>query len=263
MKEKLKTSFALNLVIILLLCVLLYILFFTSLNCVTNHGKEVLMPDVRGRNADSALTELSKLKFDVRIDSTYEPTMRPMAVLRQVPDTGSLVKEGRTVFLTINMVTPPRIPMPNIKDLSYRSAEMILRNNKLLVGDTAYRSDIASGAILEASYNGNPIVAGTPVPQGSKINLIIGNGLGNTEWDVPDVTGMTVDEALITLNQFNLQPMLIVANQMEEITDTFSAIVTDQRPRPTNDAGAHNRIRMGEFLDLQIMQTPAPHDIHR
>ncbi|GAA4460404.1 hypothetical protein GCM10023093_02980 [Nemorincola caseinilytica] len=263
MKEKLKNSFLLNLAVVLVSCVLLYILFFASLHCVTNHGKEVLTPDVRGKRADSAIKILKDLKFDVAIDSTYEPAFRPMSVLKQVPDTGSLVKEGRTIFLTVNMLTPPRIPMPNIKDLSYRSAEMILRNNKLMVGDTTYRADIAMGAILEASYEGKPIAAGALITQGSKIDLVIGNGLGNTEWDVPNVTGMTVDEALILLTQFNLQPMMVPASQMDQITDTPSAIVTDQRPRQLNDAGQKNRIRMGDFIDLQIMQNPAPQDIYQ
>jgi len=100
------------------------------------------------------------MHFEVNIDSTYEPSMKPLAILKQVPDTGAIVKEGRTIFLTINMLTPPTIPMPNLVNLSYRSAEMLLRNNKLLVGDTVYKSDIAAGAILEQRYKGAPIKPG-------------------------------------------------------------------------------------------------------
>lgn len=262
-KERLKTSLPLNIVVVLVLCALLYVLFFASLHCVTNHGKEVMTPDVRGQRADSALKMLQELDFEVLIDSTYEPAAKPLSVLRQVPDTGSLVKRGRTIFLTVNMLTPPRIAMPNIKDLSYRSAELILHNNKLLVGDTTYQPDIAMGAILEASYNGKPIPAGALIPQGSKIDLIIGNGLGNTEWDVPNITGMTVDEAMILLTQFNLQPMMVPASGLDKITDTPSAIVTDQRPRPYNDAGGHNRIKMGDFIDVQIMQHPGANDVYQ
>jgi beta-lactam-binding protein with PASTA domain len=260
-KEKLRSSFGMNVAVVFALFMLLYIFFFASLHCVTRHGQEVAMPDVRGKKIDSALTTLKTLGFDVLIDSTYEPTSRPLAVLKQVPDSGSFVKKGRTIFLTVNMLTPPMVPMPNVKDLSYRSAAMILRNNKLLVGDTTYKPDIASGAILEASYMGKPITPGTPVPQGSKISLVIGNGLGNTEWNVPNVTGLTVDEANIILNQFNLQPLL-VADQLSEISDTPSARIIDQNPREFNDAGEHNRIQMGAFIDLQIMQNPKEEDIH-
>ena len=262
-KERLKTSFSFNLIVVLVMCVLLYILFFTSLHCVTNHGNEVLTPDLRGKNADSAVRILQSMDFDVMVDSTYEPTAAPLSVLRQVPDTGSLVKRGRTIFLTVNMLTPPRIGMPNIKDLSYRSAELILHNNKLVVGDTTYRADIATGAILEAKYEGKVIAVGALIPQGSKIDLVIGNGLGNTEWEVPSIIGMSVEEALMILSQFNLQPMMVPASQMEQISDTPTAIVTDQRPRPFNDAGQRNRIKMGDFIDVQIMQRPGANDIYQ
>lgn len=262
MMQKLKTSFLLNLAVVLILCALLYVAFFASLRCVTHHGEEVVMPGLHGKKMDSALMVLQSLEFEVLIDSTYEPTMRPLSVLRQVPDSGSYVKKGRSIFLTVNMLNPPRIPMPNIKDLSYRSAEMVLRNNKLLVGDTTYKPDIAAGAILEASYNGTPIAAGIPVAQGSKIDLIIGNGLGKTEWDVPNVTNMSVDEAMIYLNQFNLQPIIVPADAMEQITDTLSAIIVDQSPREYNASGEKNKINMGNFIDLRIMQNPSPSDIY-
>jgi beta-lactam-binding protein with PASTA domain len=206
---------------------------------------------------NSAVRALRVLKFDVNIDSTYEPSLKPLAVLKQVPDTGSVVKEGRTIFLTVNMVTPPLIPMPNLVNLSYRSAEMMLRNNKLLVGDTVYKPDIAAGAVLEQQLNGSPIKPGAMVMQGSKIKLVIGNGLGNTEWPVPNVVGMTVDEAMTVLNQFNLQPILTAD---ASITDTSTAYIIDQQPREFNEGGEHNRIKMGSFIDLQLKQNPAPED---
>jgi len=262
-KEKLKTSLWWNVGTVLALCAVLYILFFASLRCVTHHGQEVIVPDVRGKKMDSVVKYLQELGFEVLIDSTYEPTMRPLSVLKQVPDTGSYVKRGRAIFLTVNRVSAPMVAMPAIKDLSYRSAAMILRNNKLLVGDTSYRSDIASGAILEASINGKTVSAGSMVPQGSKVNLVIGNGLGNTEWNVPEVTGMTVDEAILMLNQYNLQPFLVSVDKMGDITDTPTAIIVNQSPKAFNEAGAHNRIKMGEFMDLQIMQHPSPQDIQQ
>jgi eukaryotic-like serine/threonine-protein kinase len=262
MKEKFKNSFLFNLGVVTVLCALLYVLFFASLRFVTRHGEEMLMPDVRGKSMDSVVAMLNSMEFETLIDSTYEPTMRPLSILKQVPDTGSFVKRGRTIFLTVNMLTPPRIPMPNIKDLSYRSAEMVLRNNKLIVGDTTYKPDIATGAILEASFKGKVLTAGDLVLQGSKIDLLIGNGLGNTEWDVPNVTDMTVEEAMIYLNQFNLQPILVSGDPLSPITDTPSSIITDQRPRAFKANGEHNRTKMGDFIDLHIMQHPAPEDIY-
>ncbi len=262
MKGRLKDSFLFHLGIVLAIFTLLYIAFFTSLHCFTKHGEEIVVPNITGKDVNVAIAELTKMKFEVDVDSTYEPDHTPLIVLKQVPDTQSIVKEGRTIFLTVNMVNPPHIQMPNLVNLSYRSAIMLLRNNKLKLGDTAYKPDIAAGAIIEQRYKGSVIRSGEMIPQGSKIDLVIGDGLGNTEFNVPKLTGMTVDEAMTMLNQYNLIPILTPADAMSKITDTATSIVVDQEPRDLNDAGVANRIKAGDIIDLRIMQNPEAMDIH-
>jgi beta-lactam-binding protein with PASTA domain len=261
MNQNIKQSFVFNLVIVLALCAILYACFFASLHWFTKHGQEVTIPDLRGKDVNTAVTQLGKLHFEVIVDSTYEPTAKPLVVLKQVPDTGAVVKQGRTVFLTVNMLTPPRIPMPNLVNLSMRSAEMILRNNKLLIGDTIFKPDIAAGAILEQRYKGQPIQPGEMVMQGSKIGLVIGNGQGNTEWEVPNVIGQSVDDATTILNQFNLQPVLVVDDMKSEISDTMLATIVCQEPKALNGDGGHNRIKMGEVITLHIKQDPKPEEL--
>ena len=261
MNQNIKQSFVFHLVVVLVLCSVLYACFFASLHWFTKHGQVVSIPDLRGKDVGTAVAQLGTLRFEVIVDSTYEPTAKPLVVLKQVPDTGAVVKQGRTVFLTVNMLTPPRIPMPNLVNLSMRSAEMILRNNKLLVGDTIFKPDIAAGAILEQRYKGQPIQPGEMIMQGSKIGLVIGNGLGNTEWEVPDITGQTVDDATTILNQFNLQPALVVDDMASEISDTMLATIVCQEPRAMNGNGGHNRIKMGDVITLHIKQNPKPEEI--
>ncbi len=262
MNQNFKRSFLFHLLIVLGLCSILYICFFASLHWFTKHGQEQTIPNLRGKDMQTAVAMLKKMNFEVNVDSTYEPAEKPLMVLKQVPDTGSIVKQGRTVFLTVNMLTPPAIPMPNLVNLSLRSAEMLLRNNKLLVGDTIYKPDLASGAVLEQRFNKRPIKPGEMIVQGSKISLVIGNGLGNQEYDVPDVTGLTIDDAGTIWNQYNLQPVLQVADQLSQITDTAQATIVDQRPRALNDKGEPNRIKNGEIIDLFILQHPTPDQIY-
>lgn len=262
MKESVKKSFLFNLGIVVSLCIVLYILFFATLHWVTRHGEEIKIPDIRGKDMNTAVAQLKAMHFEVNIDSTYEPEAKPLSVLKQVPDTGSIVKQGRTVFLTVNMLNPPHIPMPNLVNLSFRSAEMLLKNNKLKVGDTSYRPDIAGGAILEQNFNNAPIRPGEMIAQGSKISLVIGDGLGNTQFDVPPVTGLSVDEAMTILNQYNLQVGIVVTDQLSAITDTASAIVVDQEPADKNANGTTNRIKEGDIITLKIQQNPTKEDIH-
>ena len=262
MKKNIKKYFLFHLGIVIVLCAILYTSFFATLHWVTKHGEELKIPDVRGKDLNTAIAKLKGMHFEVSVDSIYEPAFKPLSVLKQVPDTGSSVKQGRTVFLTVNMLTPPHIPMPNLVNLSFRSAEMLLHNNKLLLGDTTFVPDIAAGAIKQQLFKGQDIRAGEMIAQGSKISLVIGNGLGNTEFDMPDVTGRSVDEAQAILAQYNLQPLPVPYNQTTVITDTPSATIVDQRPRALNDAGVANRVKAGEFIDLWIMQNPSAQDIH-
>ena len=203
-----------------------------------------------------AIKQLHDMHFEVHVDSTFDPGAKPLAVLKQVPDTGSTVKTGRIVMITVNSVTPMRVPMPNLISLSFRSAEMLLKNNKMFIGDTTYVPDIARGAVKEQLYKGKPIRPGELIPQGSKIGLVIGNGLGNTDLDVPDLTRMTLDEAMAIVNAHNLIPNVYVGSPSDIITDTPSAFVVSTTPGSTNGAGQPNKIKMGDIIDIQIMQHP-------
>jgi eukaryotic-like serine/threonine-protein kinase len=254
-----RTSFAFHLGVVLAIAMLLYITFFVTLHCATHHGREVLIPNLKGKDVNYSVSQLKNLHFEVQVDSTYEIAFKPLTVLRQIPDSGSVVKEGRTVFLTVNRVLPPFVPMPNLLSISYRSAEMLLRNSKLLVGDTILKPDIAAGAVLEQMYKGQPIRPGDMIAMGSKITLVIGNGMGNTQFDVPEVIRIPVDEAITRLYAYNIQPR-IIAKDGSDISDTSSAYVVCQYPKAQNETGGANRINMGDFMELIIVQNPTEAD---
>lgn len=254
MNESIRKTFWFNLAVVIVLCVALYMLFFASLSFITRHGKEVKVPDATNRFVKTAVAELEKLGFEVDIDSAYDPKKKAYMVLSQVPDVNSVVKKGRTIFLTINKAEPPLTSMPNLLNLSFRSAELILKSNKLKLGDTTYRPDIAKGAILEQLYNGKPIRPGQMVPQGSRISLIIGDGLGNTQFNVPDVIGARYEEAIAILNANGL---VFTAIWDGEITDSAKALVYSQSPSPVNELGAPNRIQEGDIIDIRIKQDPS------
>jgi beta-lactam-binding protein with PASTA domain len=148
--------------------------------------------------------------------------------------------------------------MPNLQNLSFRSAELILKSNKLILGDTTYKPDIASGAILSQLYKGQEIRPGMMVPQGSRIDLVIGDGLGNTEFNVPDVVGLTYDEASSMLDGNGLT---VTAIWEGDITDSAMAVVYIQYPSAINEVNAPNRIKQGDVVDIRIKQNPAPEEL--
>ncbi|MEZ5015996.1 MAG: PASTA domain-containing protein [Flavipsychrobacter sp.] len=229
----------------------IYIVFFASLSRITNHGEEVKIPNVIGRDLNTAVLEIEKQGFLVDVDSVFELKKKSNIVLSQKPDTGSIVKRGRTIFITVNKAQAPLAPMPNLLNLSFRSAEMVLRSNKLRLGDTTYIPDIAKGAILEQRYEGKPVSVGRMIPLGSKIDLVIGDGLGNTEFDVPNTIGMSYMEAVAVLSANGLAFHVVWEGA---ITDSAMAQVYDQYPKALNQFKEHNRIKEGDIIDIRVKQ---------
>lgn len=251
MSRPFKKSFLFNLILIGVVCIILYWLFFSSLGWITNHGEEVKVPNFVGLTSTEAISKLEHLGFRIDVDSSYDPTKKADEVLDQQPYAGSNVKIGRTIFLNLNKKNAPTIGMPNLVNLSYRSAEMMLKNNKLLLGDTSFVPDLANGAILKQIYQGKEIAAGTSIPQGSKIDLVIGDGLGSKEFNVPDIEGLTYPEAVAMLNASNLNYTVIFDGV---ISDTLSSVVYQQAPEAKNTLQENNKITEGDVVDFRVKQ---------
>ncbi len=85
--------------------------------------------------------------FEVEIqDSIYSDTAAPLAVLRQFPEADAVVKENRTVYLTINRAVAPTIEMPNLEGMSFRTAQLVLKQYGLKVKDTVFKPDFAKNS---------------------------------------------------------------------------------------------------------------------
>lgn len=252
-KEKYKQSIWFHLLLMLLLAVVFYIIFFSSLGRITGHGEQIKMPVVIDKTFGEAVKILEKEGFDIDVDSAFDLKKDAGIVLSQMPDTSAFVKRGRTVFIVVNKSQAPLTPMPDLMGVSFRSAEMVLRSNKLQLGDTVHRPDIADGAILEQMHNGQVIQAGDMIPQGSKITLVIGDGLGNIEFDVPDVMGMTFAEGAAIISASGLQ---FIDLWDSPITDSLTAVIYYQYPEAKNEYGSANKIKQGAFIDIKIRQAP-------
>jgi eukaryotic-like serine/threonine-protein kinase len=258
MDQKLRKSFLFNLAVVVLLCAGLYFIFFASLGLLTHHGSEARVPAVMGKTLAAAKLSLERLGFEVEVDSSYDPTQKPFTVLAQMPEMGSTVKKGRTIFLTVNKAEAPLTPMPKLTDLSYRSAVSIINSSRLVLGDTFHKPDYAKGAVLEQLYKGRPIKPGDMLPQGSKIDLVIGEGFGNIENNVPDVIGMTVDEGMALIYGNGLTVTTIWDGPIE---DSGAAIIYMQTPSPFNELDAPNRIKEGDIMDIRIKQNPTNEEL--
>lgn len=235
----------------LVLAFAFFFLFLSSLKCLTGHGKAATVPSVTGKNYEQARKILKKAGFDVDIqDSVYVDTARPMTVMRQIPEADEVVKSNRTVYLLISRAVPPEMEMPNLVGYSYRNAEMVLRNMDLKIGDTTFKPDFARNAVLEQWYNGKQITPGTKIRKGSVVSLVLGDGIGNKEFVVPDIISMNFCEAKEILEENGIIIGAIVADP--NVEDTCSAYIYKQNPERFDEQKRYNRIRSGQTMDVWL-----------
>lgn len=179
----------------------------------TRHGDSVEVPDVCGLyylDADASLAE-SQMRSLV-IDSMYINTMSPGVVLDQVPRAGSSVKSGRTVYLTINALSPRKVTMPELKNLSYRQAEAIVKGLGLSAPQIIYWNSEYKDLVLNVMVDGRPVEAGDKLPVTARVVFSVGNGMYAptrrlTAADSLSVDSLSVDSLVV--DSLSVEPAML------------------------------------------------------
>lgn len=240
-----------NIVAAIVLVVLILFIFLQLLGLITKHGQYLRVPSVIGRNTAEAVKFLESKGFEVVIqDSVYTDTAKKGIVLKQLPDPNSTVKINRTVFLTVNRVTLPMIDMPSLQGKTLNYALIILERSHLKLGDTTYKPDFMRGSVLEQLYNGDKISAGSKLPWGSRVDLVIAGGLTTERFPVPTLLGLTVAEARTLLEANGISLGAIITDP--GITDTAAAFVYKQKPLPLSEDKIPIFIQSGQLIDIWI-----------
>ena len=228
-----------------------FVVFVLSLNWITHHGEAKTVPSITGKPLKQVQQLLESEGFELVIqDSVYYDSLPPSMIIKQVPEADAVVKVNRTVYVTVNRVVPPDIPMPNLIGYSFRNAEMILKNMRLKLGDTTYKADFAKNSVLEQLFNGKSISPGTNIKQGSSVSLVIGSGIGNADMAVPKLIGLTYDEAKILLETNGLIVGSVIPDPL--VKDTSSAYIYKQSPLSRTEDGFRVRIRPGQMIDVWL-----------
>ena len=230
--------------------VLVFLVFFGMtrwLNHYTLHGESISVPDLRGQQVSKAAAFLQDkhLQYAV-IDSIFNLDQEPGVILEQDPSPNSKVKENRTIYLSINASLPPVIKMPDLVDVSLRQAEAILQANGLKAGNLIYKPDLAKNAVLAQLHNGADIRPGSEIAKGSVIDLVLGDGLGNTMVEVPDLTNLTKSEALFAIRGSALTVGSI--HYDEDARDAEHATVYRQQPPYAQGA----TVAQGQAMDIYL-----------
>lgn len=225
----LKKPLWMNMLIGFGVAICLFIIFFFSLGWVTGNGETEKVPAVIGLDVLAAEKNLTALGFDVELqDSIYVDTLARNAVLRQTPEADEVVKKGRTVYLTINRVIAPQVDMPNLVGFSIKSAETYLKVLGLRLGSIQMVPDQNKNVVIDQLVNGKPIAPGSKIPSGTLIHFLVGDGGASGGMFMPDLVGLTYEQAKAQLISLGLNLGVVAVNG--SIGDSASAFVFDQNP---------------------------------
>jgi beta-lactam-binding protein with PASTA domain len=211
------------------IAICLFIIFFFSLGWITGNGETEKVPAVIGLDVAAAEKNLIALGFDVELqDSIYVDTLARNAVLRQTPEADEVVKKGRTVYLTVNRVIAPQVDMPNLVGFSIKSAETYLKVLGLRLGSIQMVPDQNKNVVIDQLVNGQPIAPGSKIPSGTLIYFLVGDGGASGGMFMPDLVGLTYEQAKAQLISLGLNLGVVTVNG--SIVDSASAFVFDQNP---------------------------------
>jgi serine/threonine-protein kinase len=175
------------------------------------HGKEVAIPSVDGMSQSDAMSALRQAGFVPKLHRTYSDGIVPGRVMGTEPGAGAHRPKGSTVLLDVSSGRP-RVPDVNsgadlttvqqqIRDMGLQPAE----------GDAVY-SDLPAGSVVSLSP-----APGTVVPAGSTVTIAVSRG--QAPFQMPDLTGKSVDDASRALESFGVKVGTITNQSGNPVTD--------------------------------------------
>ena len=182
------------------------------------------MPDVTGKTQAEAAQALEDAGLSVgEVNEASDPDAEPGTVVRQDPAAGEEVDEGSQVGLTLSS-GPATATVPDVTGMTEAEATGTLQ-------DAGFASASASQYDLTAPV-GEVLAqlpqAGQDAAPGSPVGLLVSKGRPEVTVAVPDVTGMTADEATTTLADAALTAVPVEAY----VADVPAGDVADQEPAP-------------------------------
>lgn len=187
---------------------------FSLLTSNSGESTTVIIPDVKGRALDEAVTLLEDAGFEVTTVAEENKDVEPNVVWSQTPEAGEALSEGGKVSIVYNPTNTP-IPVPDLNGLTVDQARTALLNLGLTIGNITFENsdDVPENRIISSSPP-----AGEQVLGGATIDLIVSQGSGVVA--VPNVQGQSLQAARSLLEG---EPFKFLITVIEEPSTTVDS----------------------------------------
>ncbi|WP_456237990.1 Stk1 family PASTA domain-containing Ser/Thr kinase [Marisediminicola senii] len=210
-------------------------------------GALVTVPAVSGESVESARQILTAAELTVA-DATRDvtdPSIPAGQVVGVDPESGAQLEREASVTLLVS-IGPAQLPVPAVASLPEGDAVAALRDAQFTTTDstTEFNGDIDEGLVIRALGSDGTDLATVPTyGEQQPVTLVVSLGA------VPDVAGMSIDDATATLESVGL----IAEEGARDYNESVDRNVVVAGVPRTDGA-----VRPGDTIDLQISDGPAP-----
>jgi beta-lactam-binding protein with PASTA domain len=224
---------------------------YLTLTFIIKSEDTVVVPDLMGKDVVYSLEILTDLGLNTKIKgSEYSDDFPKNHVILQEPLPGEEIKKGRDLRILLSK-GPKVITMPNVTGLPVRQARLLLEESGLCVGhDThVYNSETTDKNVVITQ---DPLYS-ILVNRGRCVNLLVSMGQRPRAYQMLDLSGLSVDEAVIYIERSHLQ---VGRFRYEFHQDKPDNIIVGQYPN------SGYRVLEKSPIDLVVNRKPGPGPRH-
>ena len=245
-----KYPWILHLLLMLGVSLVVLMVVFMFIRIYARQGEEYELPDMVGRNI-SELEADNPIGLDIVVlDSVFRPGQEGGLILTQDPKSGTLVKKGRKLYITMTAYTPEDAVLPELAGLTVRQAVSELLANGLECGKLTFVEDPYKNNVIEQTSKGKAVYAGQQIPRGTVVDLVVGLGDGMGRSVVPFVIGKTADLARRDIQSASLN---VGRMHFGGVKNKQTAVVNRQEP----DYTGVSKYPYGTDVDLWFIDADA------
>lgn len=174
----LENTYVRNIGLMALISIALIFIVLFGLRIYTKHGDYVVVPQLKGMQVSDAARILDDidLKYEV-VDSVFKKGGIPGTILDQIPKDSSRVKDGRTIYLTVQARGEEMVAVPDVVDASLRQAEALLSAlgfENITVREVEGEFE---NLVLGIEYKGVAVKTGQKLAKSAALVLKVGKGM--------------------------------------------------------------------------------------